>query len=455
MASFQLIIIAVLVLGIGFLAVFIIKSIAVPKRVEGIQKLIKQGKYIQAIKLGKTILAKEPHNYMAHYYMGKAYLADSRNELALMEYKIVNQTAIFDTNLPEVSFRKELASLYNKFKQPNEALKEYLLLTKQDAKNADNFYNCGLIYDQQGHPEVALGFYQKAIVLNKKHTKAHAALGLVLFHMKQMNEAKREIDLAIQLSPQTYSNYYYLGKILKGNKQYAEACKAFEKAFRDQEYRLKSILERGTCYMMGNSLDNAIADFDRAINSSKDQTVREVLFARYFLAACYEKQHKIEKSIDQWKAITAVNKNFRDVPAKLKEYEDLQANDGMKDYLTSAGAEFKDLCKQVVETGLGLSAQQIDYKNEYCQITAIEKGSDDWRNVRKQLILIWFRRDANPMEDSTVRQLQDKMKELNCTKGVLCSSSGFTRPALKFAENRPLELIGKEKLELVLSKAGV
>jgi tetratricopeptide (TPR) repeat protein len=455
MDSVQIIIIAVLALGVGFLAVFIIKSVAVPKRVEGIQKCIKQGKYQQAIKLGKMIVSKDPRNFMAHYYLGKAYLSNNKNELALMEYNEVNKTAIFDSNLPEADFRKELAALYMKFKQPGAALKEYLLLTKLDPRNADNYYNCGQIYDQQNHPDSALGFYQKAIQLNPKHSKAHAALGLVLFHAKQMQEAKHEIDLAIKMNPQTYSNYYYLGKILKGNNQYADACKAFEKAFRDPEYRQKSLLERGTCYMLGNSIDNAVADFDRAINSSKDPTTREVLFARYFLAACYEKQRKIEKAIEQWNLINKVDKNFKDVPAKLNSYADLQSNDSMKDYLTSGTDEFKSICKSTAEASFKINAQQVDYKKqgvlEYCEVIGTEKGSEDWRNVRKQLILLWFTRSTEPIEDEVVRKMLDKQKELNCTRGMLLSSSGFTRPAVVFAENRPIELINKTKLEASLS----
>ena len=188
------------------------------KHIDGIKKLISQGKNSQAIKQAKAMLAKSPDDYIAHYYLGKAYLADNRSELALMEYKTVNQTAIFGIDLPELDFRKELSALYSKYHLHEAALKEYLLLTKLEPSNAENFYNAGFIYDNQGHPEVALGFYQKAIALNKRHAKAHAALGLVLYRSKQLFEAKKEIDLAIQMAPDVVSNYYYLGKILKGNK---------------------------------------------------------------------------------------------------------------------------------------------------------------------------------------------------------------------------------------------
>ena len=84
--------------------------------------------------------------------------------------------------------------------------------------------------------------------------------------------------------------------------------------------------------MIANRLDNAAIDFQRAIELDKSNTKQETLFARYFLATCYEKLRKIEKAIEQWEEIYKVNKSFRDVSTKLSEYKDLQNNDFLKDY---------------------------------------------------------------------------------------------------------------------------
>ena len=154
----QIVFIVVLAIGVCFLLFFIIKTVSSPKKIEGLKKLLKQGKLPQAIKLAKSLIQKDPRDYMAHYYLGKAYLADNKTELALMEYKYVDQNALFDESLPEASFRQEISSLYLKFNQPDEALKQFLLLTKMDPKNAENFYNAGKLYEQKGRSDLALGF---------------------------------------------------------------------------------------------------------------------------------------------------------------------------------------------------------------------------------------------------------------------------------------------------------
>lgn len=451
MGSFLIILIVFISVVVVSLAFLLVRLFSAPKQVDSIKKLLKQGKTQAAIKIAKQILAKDSKNYLAHYYLGKAYLADNRSELALMEYKYVNENALFSNELPEIPFRKELASLHTKFNQQNEALREYLLLTKMEPMNAENYFNVGKIYQQAGRIDAAHTFLQKCVTIDKKNAKAHAAIGYILYQSKQFNEAKREIDLAISLSPDTYSCYYYQGKILKEAKDLAGAIKAFEKAQRDNEFKQKALIERSTCYIMANRYDNAQVDLQRAIDLDKENIKQETLHARYFLASCYEKTRKIEKAIEQWEAIYKRNRSFRDVPSKLSEYKALQANDNMKDYLTCADADFLEICKNTALNALKLSSQQADIKKFGCQLVATEKKDDNWRNMRKQLTFLRFYREPEPLEDSAVREAIDQMKALNCTKAFIIASSGFTRTALAFAENRPIELIGKEKLEQLLS----
>ena len=131
----SIIVIAVLLVAVGFLSYWVIKSLVSPKKIDGIKKLLKQGKFVAAERMAKSIIAKDPRDFLAHYYLGKAYLADNKSELALMEFRLVNQNAIFGPELPELEFRQQVSKLYMKFNQPQEALKEYLL-----------FYSCFSFY---------------------------------------------------------------------------------------------------------------------------------------------------------------------------------------------------------------------------------------------------------------------------------------------------------------------
>ena len=449
-----IIIIAIAAVVIISLIIVILKTIVSPKKIDAIPRLIKQGKTQNAIKIAKQLLAKDPKNYLAHYYLGKAYIKENRTELAVIEYKNVNDNALFGEGINELTFRSEYSQLLLKYNQQNEALKNFLLLTKLDPQNAENFYQVGRIYEDQNRYDLALGFMQKCAMLDKRHAKAHAEIGLMLYRTKQFNEAKKEIDMAIKLSPETYTSYYYLGKILKDAKDLQGAIKSFEKAQRDPELKQKAIIEHGSCYMIAGRIDNALVDFQRAIELDKEGTQAETLYARYFLAACYEKSRKIDKAIEQWEAIYKRNKSFRDVSAKLSEYKDLQANDYLKDYLTCSNEEFPYICKNAVIKGLGLQVLSCDQKKWGCQITGVNKSDESWMAVRKQVVFIRFYREPEPVEEAQIHEALDEMKTLNSVKSFLFSSSGFNTAAKRYAENRPVELIEKQKLEALLSKAG-
>ena len=452
MLAIQFIILVLMGTSIIFLSYMIFKSILSPKKIENIQKLIKQGKYPAAIKTAKAILSKNPRDFKAHYFLGKAYLLDGKPELALMEYKIVNQTAIFDSSFSETEFRKQISQLYYKYNQPDEALKEYLLLIKLEPQVSEHYYNAGKIFESRSRSEQALAHYQKAISLDKRNVKAHAALGLLLYRAKQYGEAKKAIDYAISLSPQTYSSYYYLGKILKEGKDYAGAIKAFEKAMRDTEFRQRALIESGTSYMAVNQTEKAIIEFDRALSSASDTNSQESLYARYFLANCYEKERKIDKALEQWEKIYQVNHTFRDVPAKLAQYRDLHTNDNMKEYLTSNAEYFIEICKKIALTGYNLEPRSIKSKKFGCIFIATEHKAENWQNVRQQVSLMFFYRETELIPDSLLRQQLEEMKKQNYVKCIICTSSGFTRSSIEFAENRPFELVGKDKLEAILSK---
>ena len=59
-------VIAILAVGVCFLAWAIIKSLMQPKKLDSIVKLIKQGKYAAAQKMAKAMIAKDPRDYLAH-----------------------------------------------------------------------------------------------------------------------------------------------------------------------------------------------------------------------------------------------------------------------------------------------------------------------------------------------------------------------------------------------------
>ena len=224
----------------------------------------------------------------------------------------------------------------------------------------------------------------------------------------------------------------------------------FEKASKDTEFKSRALVERGTCLINMGDLTRAQSELERALKLIPDDAGTEAIFCRYLLAYCYEQDRKYDDAIMQWEKIQARKPNFRDVPAKLAQYQDLRNDDEMKDYLTSGGDDFVKLCRGMVEK-MGL--QVLD-------VTALERGVEmlagesqtKWRNTKKQPTLLWFIQETETVEESAIRSLHEKIKGGNFSRGIFIVSAPFGRSAREFAESRPIDLVDKDKLLTMLTK---
>ncbi|MBN2738726.1 MAG: tetratricopeptide repeat protein [Spirochaetales bacterium] len=446
-------IIASIIFG-TFILVFIIIMIMQmlrPKKNEAILAMLKQGKSAMAIKQAKKIISKEPRNGPAHYLLGKAYLLENKPDLALIEYKTVNLIGQFDENCREVPFREQMAELYRQFDQQEEALKEYLLLIQQEPNNPAYYFKAGDLFEDRGKPDTAMGYYLKTIELNNKSTEAHLKLGMLYYKQKKNVDAKVEFEIALKCNPENNKAHFYLGRMQRDSRDFAKALSHFEKAQKDSELKIQAIIERGSCFIFMNNFERAIPELTRAINLCQDESSSEMLFARYFLAECYEKSRKIEKAIDQWEKIYAAKPSFKDVGHKLSEYQEVRVDDRMKDYLTATNMIYVKICQAVVES-MNLEVRETMEIINGCQIVAVESESK-WRNARKMPRLIRFYRISDIVKDATIRSLLEEMKKMNVSRGMIFTSSGFSKTALDYAESRPIDLYSKEKLKEFLYRS--
>jgi len=425
--------------------ILLLKSFLFPRKIITLNNLIKNGKYQSAIKIGKQLIHKDQSNPELHYLLAQAYNLSGKPEIALMEYNKVNQIGNFTGIINEQVFRKTIAGLFMQFNQDEEALKEYLLLVKKDPYNSDYQYIVGTLLEKRGKPESAITHYQKAIELDKRNDKAHFFLGKLYYNTQKLPQAKAEMEEAVKYNPDNSQAHFFIGKINKDSHNFTAAITSFEKAQKDPEQKIKSIIEKGVCSMMAGKNDSAISEFERIIRLSKEATDNEIIHSRYFLATCYEKGRKIANAVEQWEAIQAKKPNFKDVEQKLAQYQDIRTDDVMKDFLIESNDKFLEMCIKLIDVK-GYSQQDSKSLKNGCQIIAVDKGAGKWRNIKVQSTLIVFFRMPEPVDEPNMRTFIEDMKKLNIIKGIVYSTSDFTRKALSFIENRPIDIVKKEEI---------
>ena len=80
--------------------------------------------------------------------------------------------------------------------------------------------------------------YQQTIRLDKKHTKAHAALGMLLYRAKQFNEAKKEIS---ELVGKYYNQFKKNNKIFTPGDRINYAGRVFDE--KEMQHLADSMLD--------------------------------------------------------------------------------------------------------------------------------------------------------------------------------------------------------------------
>ena len=323
--SITLTIIIVLVLGIGYLLFILVKNVFLPKRGAEAADLLDRKNVLKTIRTAKAAIEKDPKDAEAHFLLGKAFLADKRNEQALREYRSVSRLGIEGKKIPETEFRETIAALYTEFKEEEEALKEYILLIKKHPENPEYYFKAGILFSNRRRADLAKQYIKKAISLNPKECRYHLELGMLSYHSKLLKEAGAEFETAVNLNPFDSQAQLYMGKVLKDTREYEAAVSCLEKAAREQRYKLRALVELGGCYMSLRMIDKAIIELERAVNIIENEAELDSLYARYFLAMCFEKTREFDKAIAQWDRIYAQKKNFRDVGEKLTQYIDYRS----------------------------------------------------------------------------------------------------------------------------------
>ena len=450
----NIIIVLIIVFGtaVAVFTFFIVRSIIAPKKVASLADLVKQNKNAQAIRAAKAIINNEPRNSEAHYLLAQALEQDGKAELALMEMKTVSNINDFSGYCKENEFRARFARLFDQFNFPEEALKEYLLLIKMEPYNPDYYHHAGALFEKRGKNTQAAQYYKKAIDMDPRNSEAHFALGTLLFKGKRYNDAKIILTKALKLRPDNYKAHFFLGKMHKETQNYTSAIQSFEQAQKDGDFKVKALIERGICYIAIKNYEKAAIELERAIKLTVESGDDALLFARYYLAMCYEKRRNIDKAIEQWEAIYSKKQSFKDVAEKLSQFQDLREDDRMKDYLTSSNQEFMNLCVRIMEV-MNLSITDQNLTKRGCQIIATEKTTGQWRNTKKMPRLINLYRITENIDAPQVREFQEEIQSLKASRGVMITSSLFTRAAKEFSESRPIELIDKSKLQEILIQA--
>jgi len=202
--------------------------------------------------------------------------------------------------------------------------------------------------------------------------------------------------------------------------------------------------------MQNGKYEDAAIELERALkNMDKEEqskNINLVLNIRYVLASCYEQTRNLTDAIIQWEAIYSKKTDFKNVAEKLAAYQELRMDDKMKDFMTATNEVFIDICKSIVSDKLQLNIMEmVKLSADGLEFYTLE-GDNKWRNTKKRPKLARIYRRSEPIDESVIRSVHETMKEKEIMKALIITSSNFTKNALAYAQERPIELLDKNSL---------
>jgi tetratricopeptide (TPR) repeat protein len=447
---FTYIIVFLFIIIFAMVVIYALQTFVLPRRIDEIARMIETGQIKQAIKKLTDILEKDDRNSYAHFLLAEAYARDNNAKFAIVEYRQVLKYGKYTEKYPEITVRSKIAKLYQEQGSLDDAKNEYLLLTKLDPDNFQNFFELGAIYFRTNTLDRALTFFKKSVAQNPRHEQSHYYLGQIYYQTNLYPDAKQCFIESIKIDPANYRSHYFLGLVLRQMSDFEWAIKEFDIAQKSEDLKVKCFLAKGSCHMQKGMLPKAMMEFERGLKFARKGSDTE-LGLRYYLAECYEKTRDLHSAIHQWEKIAEVKPNFRDVQGKLRNYAEFRQDDRMKDFLVCGLSQFEHTCRKLVEA-MNFNITDVNIISDTdIEIIATE-SEGKWRNTRQTNRLIRIFRDTETLQDKVLRNLHESMKAKNVTRIIIISTGDFSQAAVDFANTRPIELYGKNELVGMLRK---
>jgi len=211
------------------------------------------GNYGEALGELRKVLALDPHNIDALYYMSFAARGMSQQEYERLYrlnpdsarvHQLLAESALeaqnislaetefqkaFEVNPHAVEVASELAELKRSQSKFDEAITYYLKAAEIGSVDYKIAYGLGACYTYKQEYPHAIEWLKKSLALSPDSAASHFALGNALFQNGDLNAAIPELTVSVRLEPRMKQAYFLLGRAYAKLGRKREADAAFQK----------------------------------------------------------------------------------------------------------------------------------------------------------------------------------------------------------------------------------
>ncbi len=407
-------------------------------------KRIKAKDHAQVLKEANRRLAQNPKDPDALAALGEVYYGEQAWDKAFKAYEALLESAAGNPELDEFETNKRYGLCALKLGRLEDSYKGLVIAHAVNQGDFETNYNLGYLEFQKRQYEKAIFHLRLATKQNPEHAMTLRYLGHSLFKVKNYKEALSCLKRAVDLQPDDKESLFAMGECFHEIGQDEQAIRLFTHLRTDPALGPSAALFAGTIHLNQRQFQKAVMDFELGLRHPEIK-VEVLVEIKYRLAAAYLKEQEIGKAVALLTEIQQIYPNYKDTPAQLAKYKELNSSRNLQIYLLSATSDFITLCRKITLSFFPKAKVKITdisvQKNDWADILA-EVETSRWSDV----VLFRMIRSSGTIGEFVLRDFHARLKDLKAGKGYCLTSGTFSDEAKKFVEARLIDLIEKDKL---------
>jgi arylsulfatase A-like enzyme/Tfp pilus assembly protein PilF len=262
--------------------------------------------YDRALGLLDQVISEDPGIMEARQVRANIYLQLDRNEDAVEECQ---EALKVDPEYNAAIFT--LAQAYKKLKKYDEAVAGFERALQLDPRDAKPHVNLGELYLDTKDFDKAVVHLEAAISIDPEHSsQAHNFLGAALLEKKMLDQAEKELLLALEMRPRIPDAHYNLGLIHEERGDLKRAMEEYKKEIEIHPGAYPAHFNLALLYRKTGQLQEQVSELKEAIQADQG-------FARayLFLAKAYlDMNENFDEAIDLAKKGLALEPESESAP---------------------------------------------------------------------------------------------------------------------------------------------
>lgn len=393
-------------------------------------------------------LAANPRDPEGLSAMGNIHYQEQEWEKAYPIYELLVDRAPGNPKLDEFECSLRFGVTAIKTNRLQEAIKGFLLARKLKTNHFEVNYNLGYICYLQKDYEKAIPFLRQALIADSENVLAQRYMGFSLHRTHRYRDALAYLKKAIDLQPDDKESLYAMAESLFESGAVERSLKIFSHLRPDPVLGPQSALYAGIIHSQMNQHDKAVLDFEIGLKheSIPKEIASELM---YKMAVTLIKTQDIGRGLSTLKDLQKLAPAYKDVPALIVRYQELNQNKNLQTYLMAVQSEFVTLCRKIVVQfypGAKVKITDISVFADYTDIVA-EIDTPKWSDI----VVFRFFRSQGSVGELLLRDFHARIKDLKAGKGICMTAGQYSDESRRFTEGRPLDLFDKDHLNRILN----